>query len=251
MEVDMTFALENMALYFGHRGFYWGVDWTYLLILLAVVISVVVSARMNATFSKYSRMQAASGLTGAQAAQRILNSAGIYDVQIQHVKGKLTDHYDPSNRVLRLSESVYGSTSVAAIGVAAHECGHAVQHAKNYAPLTLRTAIVPVANLGSQLSWPLFFVGLLAGIRPLLLAGIVLFCGALLFQVVTLPVEVNASRRALHMLESTGILGSSEVKSTRKVLGAAAMTYVAAVIGSFLQLLRLLILSGALRKNDR
>lgn len=241
----MMLASIQRGLYY-MRGFY-RLDWTYLLIILAALLSMLVSARMNATFSKYSRVRAASGMTGAQAAQRILQAAGIYDVRIEQVRGRLTDHYDPAHKVLRLSESVYGSNSVAAIGVAAHECGHAVQHAENYTPLTVRSAIVPVANIGSQLSWPLFFAGLIFSVRPLLTAGIVLFCGALVFQIVTLPVEFNASRRALAMLERTGIMGSNEVKSTGKVLRAAAMTYVAAVIGSLLQLLRLLILSGAFR----
>ena len=241
----MMLASIQRGLYYT-RGFY-RLDWTYLLIILAALLSMVVSARMNATFSKYSRVRAASGMTGAQAAQRILQSAGIYDVQIERVSGKLTDHYDPAHKVLRLSEAVYGSNSVAAIGVAAHECGHAVQHAQDYTPLSVRSAIVPVANIGSQLSWPLFFAGLIFSVRPLLTIGIVLFCGALVFQIVTLPVEFNASSRALVMLERTGILGSNEVKSTGKVLRAAAMTYVAAVVGSLLQLLRLLILSGAFR----
>ena len=241
----MMLASIQRGLYY-MRGFY-RLDWTYLLIILAALLSMVVSARMNATFSKYSRVRAASGMTGEQAAQRILQSAGIYDVQIERVSGRLTDHYDPAHKVLRLSEAVYGSNSVAAIGVAAHECGHAVQHAQNYTPLSVRSAIVPVANIGSQLSWPLFFAGLIFSVRPLLTIGIVLFCGALVFQIVTLPVEFNASSRALVMLEHTGILGSNEVKSTRKVLRAAAMTYVAAVVGSLLQLLRLLILSGAFR----
>lgn len=246
----MIIALAQSGLYYGNSGYIWGFDPTYMLILLALVISGIFSAQMNTTFSKYSNVRAASGLTGAQAAQRILQSAGIYDVRIEQVQGKLTDHYDPSNKVLRLSQSVYGSNSIAAIGVAAHECGHAVQHARNYVPLNIRSAIVPLANFGSQLSWPLFFIGLIVSMKPLLMAGILLFCGALLFQIVTLPVEINASKRALVMLGDTGILGETEVKSTRKVLRAAAMTYVAAVIGSLLQLLRLLVLSGAFRRRD-
>lgn len=246
----MIIALTQSGFYYGNGGYFWGFDPTYVLILLALVISGIFSAQMNATFSKYSSVRAASGLTGAQAAQRILQSAGIYDVRIEQVQGKLTDHYDPSNKVLRLSQSVYGSNSIAAIGVAAHECGHAVQHARNYVPLNIRSAIVPLANFGSRLSWPLFFIGLIFSMKPLLTVGIVLFCGALLFQIVTLPVEINASKRALVMLGDTAILGESEVKSTRKVLRAAAMTYVAAVIGSLLQLLRLLILSGVFRRRD-
>jgi len=242
--------LAQTDFYYANRGMGWGFDGTYVLIILAFLISALVSAKMNATFSKYSKVRSYCGMTGAQAAQRILSSAGIYDVRIEHVSGKLTDHYDPSNKVLRLSDAVYGNTSIAAIGVAAHECGHAVQHARNYVPLSVRSAIVPVANFGSQLSWPLFLAGLIFSFRPLLMIGILLFCAALLFQIVTLPVEFNASARALRMLDETGIMGKQEIRGTKKVLRAAAMTYVAAVIGSLLQLLRLLILSGAFRKRD-
>lgn len=242
--------LAQTDFYYANRGMGWGFDGTYVLIILAFLISALVSAKMNATFSKYSKVRSYCGMTGAQAAQRILSSAGIYDVRIEHVSGKLTDHYDPSNKVLRLSDAVYGNTSIAAIGVAAHECGHAVQHARNYVPLSVRSAIVPVANFGSQLSWPLFLAGLIFSFRPLLMIGILLFCAALLFQIVTLPVEFNASARALRMLDETGIMSRQEIRGTKKVLRAAAMTYVAAVIGSLLQLLRLLILSGAFRKRD-
>lgn len=242
--------LAQTDFYYANRGMGWGFDGTYVLIILAFLISALVSAKMNATFSKYSKVRSYCGMTGAQAAQRILSSAGIYDVRIEHVSGKLTDHYDPSNKVLRLSDAVYGNTSIAAIGVAAHECGHAVQHARNYVPLSVRSAIVPVANFGSQLSWPLFLAGLIFSFRPLLIIGILLFCAALLFQIVTLPVEFNASARALRMLDETGIMGRQEIRGTKKVLRAAAMTYVAAVIGSLLQLLRLLILSGAFRRRD-
>ena len=242
--------LAQTDFYYANRGMGWGFDGTYVLIILAFLISALVSAKMNATFSKYSKVRSYCGMTGAQAAQRILSSAGIYDVRIEHVSGKLTDHYDPSNKVLRLSDAVYGNTSIAAIGVAAHECGHAVQHARNYVPLSVRSAIVPVANFGSQLSWPLFLAGLIFSFLPLLMIGILLFCAALLFQIVTLPVEFNASARALRMLDETGIMGRQEIRGTKKVLRAAAMTYVAAVIGSLLQLLRLLILSGAFRKRD-
>lgn len=242
--------LAQTDFYYANRGMGWGFDGTYVLIILAFLISALVSAKMNATFSKYSKVRSYCGMTGAQAEQRILSSAGIYDVRIEHVSGKLTDHYDPSNKVLRLSDAVYGNTSIAAIGVAAHECGHAVQHARNYVPLSVRSAIVPVANFGSQLSWPLFLAGLIFSFRPLLMIGILLFCAALLFQIVTLPVEFNASARALRMLDETGIMGRQEIRGTKKVLRAAAMTYVAAVIGSLLQLLRLLILSGAFRRRD-
>lgn len=208
--------LAQTDFYYANRGMGWGFDGTYVLIILAFLISALVSAKMNATFSKYSKVRSYCGMTGAQAAQRILSSAGIYDVRIEHVSGKLTDHYDPSNKVLRLSDAVYGNTSIAAIGVAAHECGHAVQHARNYVPLSVRSAIVPVANFGSQLSWPLFLAGLIFSFRPLLMIGILLFCAALLFQIVTLPVEFNASARALRMLDETGIMGRQEIRGTKK-----------------------------------
>lgn len=226
---------------------YW--DPTYILVIVGAIICMIASARVKTTFNKYSRYRSMSGMTGAQAAQRILQAAGIGDVQIRHVSGSLTDHYNPGNKTLNLSDDVCNSTSVAAVGVAAHECGHAIQHATNYAPLEMRSAIVPAANLGSSLSWPLFLIGLFAGIQPLVTAGIVLFSLAVLFQLVTLPVEVNASSRALKMLQSTGILGSDEAKGARSVLTAAAMTYVAALAGSILQLLRLIILAGG-RRDD-
>ena len=228
--------------------YYWGFDWTYVLILIAMLISLAVQMNMNRTFQKYSGIRSMSGLTGAQAAERILRAAGISDVQVVHIQGNLNDHYDPRTKVIKLSDPIYGSSSLAAVGVAAHECGHAIQHAEDYTPLSIRSALVPVANLGSQLSWPLFLIGLIFSMRPLLTVGIFLFCGALLFQLVTLPVEFNASGRALRKLEQTGIMGVQEVSGSRKVLRAAAMTYVAAVVASLLQLLRLILL--ARRNND-
>ena len=229
--------------------YYYGFDPTYFLVIIGAVICMIASARVKSTYNKYSQYRSASGMTGAQAAQRILNSAGIYDVTIQHVSGNLTDHYNPSAKTLNLSDSVYNSTSVAAVGVAAHECGHAIQDATNYAPLNIRSAIVPAANIGSQLSWPLFIAGLIFSIHPLVTLGIALFSLAVLFQLVTLPVEINASSRALTMLETTGILGTDEKKGARKVLTAAALTYVAALASSILQLLRLIILAGG-RNRD-
>ena len=229
--------------------FYWW-DSTYILVILAALISLGVSAAMNATFQRYQGVRAYSGLTGAQTAQRILRSAGIYDVTVRHVSGKLTDHYDPRSKTVNLSDAVYGRASLAAVGVAAHECGHAIQDARGYVPLKVRGAIVPVANLGSQLFWPLFLLGLIFSMEPLVNLGILLFLFALVFQIVTLPVEFNASARAIRMLDSTGILSPSEVPGAKKVLRAAAMTYVAAVSGSLLQLLRLLILSGRIRNDD-
>lgn len=224
-------------------GFY-GFDPTYFLLVIGMLLSLAASARLKSTFSTYRRIRSASGLTGAEAAQRILRSAGITDVIVVPVAGSLTDHYDPRTKKVCLSEDVYDRTSLAAVGVAAHECGHAIQHATNYAPLNLRSAIVPVANIGSTLSWPLFLAGLIFSVRPLLTAGILLFSLAVLFQLVTLPVEYNASSRALKMLEGTGILGKTEVHGAKKVLSAAAMTYVAALASSILQLLRLIILAG-------
>lgn len=231
-------------------GYYWRFDPTYLLIIIGMLLSLAASAKLKNTFAVYRSRRSASGLTGAEAARRILNAAGIPDVQIVPVKGSLTDHYDPRSKTVRLSEDIYGQTSLAAVGVAAHECGHAIQHHINYAPLSIRAALVPVANFGSTLSWPLFFAGLIFSIQPLLTLGIILFSFAVLFQLVTLPVEFNASSRALHMLESTGILSRDENSGARKVLRAAALTYVAALASSILQLLRLIILAGGRRSDD-
>ena len=190
------------------------------------------------------------GLTGSQAAERILNQAGIYDVSVERVSGNLTDHYDPRNKVLRLSDATYGSDSIAAIGVAAHECGHAVQHQQGYAPLKIRGAMVPAVNLGSNLSWLFILGGVILGMNQTLLnVGILLFSLAVIFQLVTLPVEFNASSRALRILGSTGIMYEDEVGQTRKVLSAAALTYVAGAASALLSLLRLIILFGG-RDND-
>ncbi|HIV33684.1 MAG TPA: zinc metallopeptidase [Candidatus Blautia intestinigallinarum] len=232
-----------------YGGFYYRFDPTYLLLVIGMLLSLAASSRLKRTFATYSRIRSSSGMTGAQAARRILNSRGLYDVQVFPVSGNLTDHYDPRTRRVCLSQASYNQTSLAAVGVAAHECGHAVQHAENYGPLNLRSSLVPVANLGSTLAWPLFLIGLIFSMRPLLTAGIVLFSAAVLFQLVTLPVEYNASDRALRLLTETGILGSDEVRGSRKVLSAAALTYVAALAGSVLQLLRLIILAGG-RNRD-
>lgn len=228
-------------------GYYF--DPTYFLLIIGMLLSMAASARVKSTFAIYSRVRSTSGLTGADAARRILHMAGITDVTVVPISGSLTDHYDPRNKQLALSQEVYDRTSVAAIGVAAHECGHAIQDAQNYVPLNLRSAIVPVANIGSTLSWPLFLAGLILSIRPLLTLGILLFSFAVLFQLVTLPVEFNASARALKMLGSSGMLGTDEVKGAKKVLTAAALTYVAALASSILQLLRLIILAGG-RERD-
>ena len=232
---------------YGYYGYYF--DPTYILIIIAAIISLIAQWRVNSAFSKYSRVASMSGMTGAQAARMILQSNGINDVSVQRISGKLTDHYNPSTKVLNLSESVYGSTSVAAIGVAAHECGHAIQHARGYFPLSLRTALVPVANIGSQLSWVFIIVGaILSFNQTLITIGIIMFSAAVLFQLVTLPVEFNASARALEQLESNGY--RDEVSQTRKVLSAAALTYVAAAATAILQLLRLIILFGGRGRRD-
>lgn len=235
--------------YFYH--YYW--DPTYILVLIGVVIVLIASAGVKSTFRRYSGQRSMSGMTGAQAAERILHSAGIYDVTVQHVSGSLTDHYNPAKKTLNLSDDVYGSASVAAIGVAAHECGHAIQHQNGYVPLTLRSAIVPVANIGSSLSWPLILIGLLFTGNTstfLISLGIICFSFAVLFQLVTLPVEFNASSRALQILGQQGILSDSELPYTRKVLRAAAMTYVAGAAAGLLQLLRLILLFGGRNRND-
>ena len=231
-----------------YYGYYY-YDPTYMLIIISALISLFAQFLVNSRFSKYSRVRSRSGMTGAQAAERILQSQGIYDVAIQRVSGKLTDHYDPRNKTLNLSDAVYASTSVAAVGVAAHECGHAIQHARGYAPLSFRNALVPVANIGSQLSWLFIILGIFfGGSHTLIMIGILMFSAAVLFQLVTLPVEFNASGRALKLLSETGILQKDEVSDTRKVLSAAALTYVAAATTAVLQLLRLLRLFGG---NDR
>lgn len=231
--------------------YYW--DPTYFLVIIGAVICLIASARVKSTYHKYSTYRSMSGMTGAQAAERILNSAGIYDVTIRHISGSLTDNYNPSQKTLNLSDAVYGSTSVAAIGVAAHECGHAIQHQQGYAPLSLRTAIVPVANIGSTLAWPLIFIGLFftRSTGTLFInVGILCFSLAVLFQLVTLPVEFNASSRALAVLGQQGILGESELTDTRKVLRAAALTYVASAAAAILQLLRLVLLFGGRNRDD-
>ena len=228
-------------------------DPTYVLVLIGIVLSLLASARVKSTFAKYERIRNSAGLTGRDAAERILRGAGIYDVRIERVSGSLTDHYDPRNKVLRLSDSTYHSTSVSAVGVAAHECGHAIQHAVNYAPIRWRGALVPVANFGSTIAWPLIMIGLfITGDSSSLLInlGIIAFSFAVLFHLVTLPVEFNASNRAIQILGGNGMMSKEEVGSVKKVLGAAALTYVASAATAILQLLRILILTGGRRDND-
>lgn len=234
---------------YGGYGFYY-YDPTYILVVICAVISLIASARVQSTFNKYNRVMAMGGLTGAQAAERILHAAGIYDVSIEHVRGNLSDHYDPSHKVLRLSDSTYHSGSVAAIGVAAHECGHAIQHQQEYGPLNLRTILVPITNIGSKAAIPIILLGcILSYNQTLIQIGIFAFSLAVIFQLVTLPVEFNASSRALKILGEQNILGESEVPMARKVLTAAAMTYVAAAAASIIQLLRLILLFGGRRRD--
>lgn len=230
--------------------FGYGMDPTMILVLIGAVLSLWASARMQGAFQKYSGVRSLSGMTGAEAAGRLLRSQGIFDVQIQPVNGRLTDHYDPRTRTVKLSEAVYHQTSIAAIGVAAHECGHAMQDNDGYLPLKLRSAFVPVASLGSNLGIPLIIIGLLIGASPFITVGIWMFSLAVLFQIITLPVEFNASRRAVRLLDSVGILRGPEVEQTKKVLDAAALTYVAAAAGSILQLLRLVLIFGGRRRDD-
>ena len=231
---------------------YYYYDWTYILVVIGAVICIAASARVKNVFSRYSRIQSHSGLTGREAAEQILHRNGIYDVQVVHIGGNLTDHYNPGNKTLGLSDTVYNSTSVAAIGVAAHECGHAVQHARGYVPLAIRGSLVPVANIGSMAAWPLILIGLFMNGQTAIFfinLGILLFSAAVLFQIVTLPVEFNASGRAVKVLESSGMLYPDEVDSVKKVLGAAALTYVAGAASMILQLLRLVIIGGR-KRND-
>ena len=231
--------------------YYYGFDPLYFLILISVVIAMVAQYKVKSTYSKYSRVRSDLGLTGAQAAQKILNMNGIYDVSIQHIAGDLTDNYNPRNKVLSLSDPVYNSTSIAAIGVAAHECGHAIQHDVGYAPLLIRNTIAPVVNIASSLSWIFIAAGLFFGMSPTLIdVGIIMFSLAVLFELITLPVEFNASGRALTILSDSGMLSPDETAGAKKVLSAAAMTYVASALTAVLQLLRLIMLFGR-RSDDR
>ena len=235
-------------------GLFWG-DWTLILLMPAMIFAFVAQARVQSTFQKYDRVHSERKMTGADVARRILDLNGLYDVKVEYVRGHLNDHFDPRTNVIRLSDATYGSTSVAAIGVAAHEAGHAVQHATGYAPIKLRGAIIPVTQFGSRLSMPLFLIGLLITgfgmIDPaigeiLMFGGIILFSLSTLFQLVTLPVEFNASSRALRTLEESNILYGDEIAGAKAVLSAAAMTYVAALATSLAYLLRfILIAAGA------
>jgi len=217
-------------------------DYTYILVIIGIVISAAASLNVQSTYRKFSGISNSKGLRAEECAAQILRDAGIYDVKIERIAGNLTDHYSSSEKVLRLSQSVYGSTSVAALGVAAHECGHAIQHQVGYAPLKLRSISVPAANIGSMLSWPIIIIGLILGHMGLAQLGVILFTFVVLFQLITLPVEFDASSRALKILNANAILTGGELNGARKVLAAAALTYVAALLTSILQLLRLVLL---------
>lgn len=228
---------------------YYGIDYTYLILVVpALIISLIAQFRVKSAFSRYSQERCVSGLTGAETARRILALNGIDDIRIEHISGDLTDHYSPTEKVIRLSDSVYNAQTIAAVGVAAHECGHAVQYAVGYAPIKLRNAIIPVTNIGSTLSFPILLIGLLLNFQTLVLVGIALFSLVTLFQLLTLPVEFDASRRALKTIDERGMLTQEEYAGAKKVLTAAAMTYVAALLTSLAQLIRLLILFG--RRSD-
>ena len=237
---------------------YYYFDWTYVVLVLpCVILSLWASANVNSTFRKYSRQYSARRLTGAEAAQRVLSANGVHGVRIERISGNLTDHYDPSTNVIRLSDDVYANTSTAAIGVACHEAGHAVQYAEGYAPIKLRAAIIPVTNFGSRLAMPLIMLGLVLSFLgnfsyTLVYIGIACFGLSLVFQLVTLPVEFNASRRAMLAIEEGGLLTQEEQKGAKKTLKAAAMTYVAATATALAQLLRLLVIFGGRnnRRND-
>lgn len=222
-------------------------DSTYILVLIGAIISCLASANVNLKFKKYNKYGNSRNLTAQDVAQMILTGAGITDVSIDRISGKLTDHYSPKEKVLRLSDSVYNSTSIAAIGIAAHECGHAIQHQVGYGPLKLRSLSVPIANIGSKLSWPLIIIGILIGSVGLEQIGVLLFSFVVLFQLITLPVEYNASNRAMKILDAEGILVGEELDGAKTVLKAAALTYVAALFSTILQLLRLILLTNRRR----
>lgn len=233
---------------FGGLGYGW-FDPTYILVIIGMIITLIASANVNATFSKYNKVSAKSGLTAAEAARRILDANGLRYIRIERVSGKLTDHFSPKENVIRLSDATYNSTSIASIGVAAHECGHAVQHQVGYAPIKIRNGMVPIVNICNYASLPIIIIGIILGAANLAMLGVILFCAVLAFQIVTLPTETNASARAIETLDSMGLLDSEELKGTKKVLKAAAMTYFAAVAATTLQILRLLLIIQ--NSNDR
>ncbi len=236
---------------------FYGLDWTYILVIIGAVISMIASAGVKSSFNKYAKIANRAGLTGAETAERILKANGIYDVGVTHVRGELTDNFNPKTKLVNLSDSVYASRSVAALGVAAHECGHAMQHNEGYFPLRLRASILPVANIGSKLGIPIILVGVLiassgrflGNTNFLIQLGIILFSFGMIFQIVTLPVEFDASRRALATLQGMHLMEDDEVAGARKVLRSAAMTYVASAAATILQVLRLVLIFGGGRRR--
>ncbi len=228
--------------------FYPFFDPTMILLVPAIIISFWAQSKINSAYSKYSQVRTIKGYTGQQVARMMLDEAGLFDVRIELINSKLGDHYDPTSKILRLSPEVYSGGSISSAGIAAHEVGHALQHKERYAPLVIRNSIVPIVNIGSNVSWMLFFVGILLGFKGLTTLGIILFSGVVIFQLITLPVEFDASTRALNILKSRGILYGDETKSAQKVLDAAAMTYVAATLMAVSQLIRLIAISN--RRND-
>jgi len=227
------------------NSLYPGIDLYYLLLVVpALLVAAFAQMKVNSAYNRYKSVPTSNNMTGYDAARRILDDKGLKSIPIERVKGRLTDHYDPRTRVIRLSDGVFGSNSVAAVGVAAHEAGHAVQYADGYAPIKLRSALLPVTNIGATISMPLILIGMFAGIPAIAYAGIILFSTVTIFQLVTLPVEFNASRRAVSGLRSSGMLSERELEGSKKVLSAAAMTYVAALMVSFMNLLRLLLVFG-------
>ncbi len=236
---------------------FYGLDWTYILVIIGAVVSMIASAGVKSSFNKYARVANRAGLTGAETAERILKANGVYDVGVTHIRGELTDNFNPKTKLVNLSDAVYDSRSIAALGVAAHECGHAMQHNEGYFPLRLRSSILPVANIGSKFGIPIILIGVLLASSPrflggsdiLIRLGIILFSFGMIFQLVTLPVEFDASRRALATLENMQLMAPDEVDGARKVLKSAAMTYVASAAATILQVLRLVLIFGGGRRR--
>lgn len=225
-------------------------DWTMIILIPALLVSLYAQFKIQSAYAQWSQVRSSSGVSGAVVARELLRQAGIYDVEVEVIEGHLTDHYDPRSKKLRLSREVYYGNSIAALGIAAHEIGHAVQHDVGYYPLALRNSLVPVANLGSNLAFPLILLGLLLGSPTLAIWGVYAFAAVVLFQLITLPVEFNASSRAVALLEGSGFITRSEVQPTKAVLNAAALTYVAAALAAILNLVRLLVISGVLRRDE-
>ena len=249
----MITALASNGFYGGYYGY--GLGWfdpTYWLVIIGLIITMIASANVKSTFNKYNKFSSRRGITAAEAARRILDANGLHSIRIERVSGNLTDHFSPKENVIRLSDSTFSSTSIAAMGVAAHECGHAVQHKEGYSPIKVRNAMVPAVNICSTLSIPIIILGIILSATNLAMFGVILYCAVLAFQLVTLPTETNASKRALQTLEGMALLDDEELKGTRKVLSAAAMTYFASAASTALQLLRLfLIVQGRSgRRNE-